>query len=267
MSFKENLLDKIEIDKIAKRVLNSIGQIGSNRKIDKSAMKSLMEKSLYKFTKTRDLELFVKKGDTGKDKILVLDNELALYNTTVDDVAMRKSPTVKEMLYFRNAIKILNDKDVIISKREDSLETIHQECVDMIDLTFNKADIEEIEKEGIASLKNGYMEGVIESIDLFVELLKYSPLPREFKVTHYLITHHLIKGALSKGRADEVMFGPILIYSKANNSLNLINYLIGSYDKGKIELFKQIIAGKTPAPLEGEKVFEFLRKAVINRNR
>ena len=125
MSFKENLLNKIEINKIAKKVLNSIGQIGSNRKIDKSAMKSLMEKSPYKFQKARDIEFFVKKNDAGKDKILVLDNELALYNTTVDDMAMRKSPTVKEMLYFRNAIKILNDKDVVVSKREDSLKTIH----------------------------------------------------------------------------------------------------------------------------------------------
>jgi len=258
MSFKENLLNKIEIDKIAKKVLNSIGQIGSNSKIDKSAMKSLMEKSLYKFKKTRDIEFFVKKSDAGKDKILVLDNELALYNTTVDDMAMRKSPTVKEMLYFRNAIKILSDKDVVLSKREDSLETIHQECVDMIDLTFKKADIEDIEKEGIVSLGSGYMEGVIESLDLFVELLKYSPPPGKFK-----ITHHLIRGALSKGRADEVMFGPILIYSKAHNTLKLINYLIGSYDKGKIELFKEIVSGKASASLEGEEVFEFLRKSVL----
>ena len=259
MFFKENLLNKIEIDKIAKKVLHSIGQIGSNRKIDKAAMKSLMEKSPYKFQKARDIEFFVKKNDAGKDKILVLDNELALYNTTVDDMAMRKSPTVKEMLYFRNAIKILNDKDVVVSKREDSLETIHHECVDMIDLTFNKADIENIEKEGIASLESGYMEGVIESLDLFVELLKYSPPPKEFK-----ITHQLIRGALSKGRADEVMFGPILIYSKAHNTLKLINYLIGSYDKGKIELFKQITAGQTAASLEGKEVFEFLREAIVN---
>ena len=61
MSFKENLLNKIEINKIAKKVLHSIGQIGSNRKIDKSAMKSLMEKSPYKFQKARDIEFFVKK--------------------------------------------------------------------------------------------------------------------------------------------------------------------------------------------------------------
>jgi hypothetical protein len=258
MSFKENLIHKIKIDKIAEKVLRSIGPPGSNRKIDKVAMKSLMEKSPYKFRKVRDLELFVKEGDAGQDKILVLDNELALYKTSVDDVVMRKSPTVKEMLYFRNAIKILNDKDVIVSKRGETVEIIHQECVDMIDLTFNKADIADIEKEGKASLKNGYMEGVIESLELFAELLDYSPPPEEFK-----IPHHLIMGALTKTETDEVIFGPILIYSNVHNTLKLIGDRIGNYDRGKIELFKQIVAGKIPASLEGEKVFEFLGEAII----
>ncbi|MBL0701346.1 MAG: hypothetical protein JJV92_10750 [Desulfosarcina sp.] len=260
MSFKENLMDKIKIDKITEKVRHSIGPPGSNSKIDKAAMKFLMEKSPYKFRKARDLELFVKEVDAGRDNILVLDNELALYKTSVDDVAMRKSPTVKEMLYFRNAIKILNDKDVVVSKREESLETIHQECVEMIDLTFNKADIADIEKEGAASLKTGYMEGVIESLELFAELLDYRSPPRGFK-----IPHNLILGALTKAKTDEVMFGPILIYSNVHNTLKLIDDLIGNYDKGKIELFKQIVAGKTSASLEGEKVFEFLREAVVNR--
>ena len=260
MSFKKNLLGKIKIDKIAEKVRHSIGPPSSDRKIDKVAMKLLMEKSPYKFRKARDLELFVKEGDAGLDKILVLDNELALYNTTVDDVAMRKSPTVKEMLYFRNAIKILNDKDVVVSKRGESVETIHQECVDMIDLTFNEADIADIEKEGAAFLENGYMEGVLESLELFAELLDYSSPPAGFTVTH-----HLIKGALSKAKTGEVMFGPILIYSKVHNTLKLIDDLIGNYDKGKIELFKQIAAGKIPASLEDEKVFEFLRKSIAKQ--
>lgn len=261
MSFKENLLNKIKINKIAEKVSRSISSPGNgpklDSKLDKAGMKSLLEKSLYKFQKVRDMELYVKNGDAGKDKILVLDNGLAIYNTTVDDVALRKSPTVKEMLYFRNAIKILNDKDVVESKRWESVETIRRECVEMLDLSFNASDITEIEKEGVAALENGYMEGVIESIELFAELLKYSLPPQKFKVRH-----HLIIGALAKAKTGEVMFGPIVIYSKLHNRFKLIDDVIGSYDKSKIELFKQITSGETPAPLEGEKVFEFLRKAV-----
>ncbi len=261
MSFKEKLLDKIKVDKLAEKVRRSIGPSGGNQKIDKAAVKSLMEKSPYKFRKIRDLELFVKEGADGNDKILVLDNELPLYKTTVADVAMRKSPTVKEMLSIRNAIKILNDKDVVLSKRLESVETIHQECVDMINLDFNESDIAGIEKDGIASLENAYTEGVVEALELFAELLQYSPPPKEFKLTHYFI-----RGALSKAKADALMFGPIVIYDKIHNTLKLIDDVTGSYDKGKLEVFKQIAAGKAPASLEGEKVFEFLRQSVIDRS-
>jgi len=261
MSFKGKLLDKIKIDKLAEKVRRSIGSSGSNQRTDKAVMKSLMEKSPYKFRKVRDLELFVKEGAAGKDKVFVLDNELALYETTVADVAMRKSPTVKEMLSIRNAIKILNDKDVVLSKRLGSVETIHQECVDMINLDFNESDIAGIEKDGIASLDNGYMEGMVEALELFAELLQYSPPPKEFKLTHYFI-----RGALSKTKASELMFGPSVIYDKIHNTLKLIDAVTGSYDKGKLEAFKQIAAGKASASFEGEKVFEFLRKCVVRRS-
>jgi len=41
----------------------------------------------------RDLDLYVADTGTAVQKILVLDNELPIYRTTVADVAMRKSPT------------------------------------------------------------------------------------------------------------------------------------------------------------------------------
>ena len=58
-------------------------------------------------------------------KVLVFDNELALYHSTVDDVALRKSPEWKEMVSIRNVRRILNDQDVVVSKGKESIRRIY----------------------------------------------------------------------------------------------------------------------------------------------
>ena len=113
MSFKKNLLKKIEINRMAENILNSIGPSGSERKVDKETMRRLLEMSDYQYRRVRDVDLYIQKSDTGLDKILVLDNELAIYRTTPEDVALRKSPRVKEIMNIRNIFKIMNDKDVV----------------------------------------------------------------------------------------------------------------------------------------------------------
>ncbi len=258
MSLKENLLKKIKIDKMSQKVLATIGSPGSERKVDKGTMRRLLEIGSYEFRKERDLELYISELDSGRERILVLDNELAVYNTTVEDVALRKSPTIKEMISIRNIIKILNDSDVVVSKREESVKTIQKECLDRIDLSFAESDIEEIVKDGIASLERGYAEGVIETLDLFAELLEYSPPPKAFD-----ISQHKIIGALSKNESGEVMFGPIVIYSIIHNLLKLIDEKIGSFDKEKIEYLHQVAGGKKEASKEGPYVFQYLKEAVV----
>ena len=112
MSFKENLLKKIQIDRLADRVSASLKPREDGVvKVDKSAMQQLLEMASYRHLHERDLDLYISPDTT---RILVLDNELARYATSVEDVALRKSPTLKEMLSIRNAIKILNDSDVVV---------------------------------------------------------------------------------------------------------------------------------------------------------
>ena len=123
-------------------------------------MRDLLQFAGYDVLRERDLDLYIQDLDGTMKKILVLDNELAVYHTTVQDVAMRKSPTIKEMLSIRNAIKILNDADVVVSKRDESITTIHNECIDALDLSFDRSDLESIEKDGAAALENGFSEGV-----------------------------------------------------------------------------------------------------------
>ncbi len=261
MSFKENLLKKIKIDKMTKIVLNSIGPPDSGRKIDKQTMRSLLKMGSYQFIQERDLDLYILQENGDLKRILVLDNGLAIYNTTIEDVVLRKSPTVKEMLNIRNIIKILNDKDVVVSKKEESVKTIQKECIDMMDISYNESDIEEIEKDGAAALERGDADGVIEALTLFAELLEYSPSPKAMKTTD----HHII-GALSKGKNNEDLFGPIVMYSLTYNSLKLIDEQISSLDKGKIELMHQVAIGKEKASKEGHFVFTYLKEAVVLKN-
>ena len=192
MSFKENLLAKIKIDRLAAKVMTSMGPADSGSKVDKEAMRQLLEMSPYVHRKERDLNLYVEPIDEDQKKILVLDNELPIYRTTVEDVVIRKSPLIKEMVKIRNMIKILKDSDVKISRKDESVKTIQQECIDRLDLSFNATDIDEIARDGQVSLERDYPDGVIESLELFAELLDYKPSPRSFQHSR-----HIQSGALT----------------------------------------------------------------------
>ena len=261
MSFKENLLTKIKIDRLADKVIATIGPAESGRKVDKDAMRQLLEMSPYEHQKSRDLDLYVEGMDQEQKKIFVLDNELPIYRTTIEDVTIRKSPLIKEMVKIRNIIKILKDSDVKISRKDESVKAIQQECIAQLDLSFNPSDIDEIAKDGQASLERDYPDGVIESLELFAELLDYKPAPRAFQ-----LSRNIILGALTTKAGGEVLYGPLVIYSQIHGTLKLIDEQISSFDKPKIELIQQIAAGKQKAAYEGPDVFEHFKNLVLQKN-
>ena len=260
MSFKENLLAKLKIDNLTHNVIASIGPVESGSKVDKDAMRSLLEMSPYQHQKVRDLDLYVADFDQAQKKIFVLDNELPIYQTTIDDVVMRKSPLIKEMVKIRNIIKILKDSDVKLSRKEDSVVAIQKECIDRLDLSFNAADIDEIARDGQASLERDYADGVIECLELFAELLDYQPAPKAFQLGRYKIM-----GALTPKAGGEALYGPMIIYSLIHGTLKLIDEQISSFDKTKIELVQQVAAGKQKAAVEGPDVFEYLKNSVLKK--
>ena len=260
MSFKENLLKKIQINQLARKVLASLGPSETGSKIDKDAMRSILELSPYKYQKERDLDLYVEDLTGEFGKILVLDNELPIYRTTVEDVAIRKSPYTKEMLKIRNIIKILKDSDVKISRKEKSLEIVRQECIDRLDLAYDATDIEAIAQEGVDSLENGYTEGIRESLMLFAELLGHQPPPRAFR-----LRHHEISGALAEKQSGEIVYGPAVILSLIDNTLRMTKDEISSLDKAKIEFFHLVAQGKERPDIEGSEVFRYLKEAVLRQ--
>jgi hypothetical protein len=259
MPFKENLLKKIQINQLSRQVLQSIGTVGSDLKLDKDAMRNLLEMGPYQYRKARDLDLYIEQPDHGQSIILVLDNELPIYKTTVEDVVLRKSPYTKEMLNIRNIIKILKDSDVKLSRKEESVKAVQKKCIDCLDLSYAQADIAALAQEGSQSLENGYAEGVMESLALFSELLGYRTPPKAFRVPH-----HTIFGAQSEKAGGEILYGPMVALSRIDNSLRMIADQVSNMDKRKLDVFQKVIQGKAKADVEGTAVFRYLKEAVLN---
>jgi len=257
MGFKENLLKKVQIGQLSRKVIASFGPPGGPGKIDKEAMRPLLEMGPYRYQKERDLDLYIEELEEAKSRILVLDNELPIYRTTVEDVTLRKSPYTKEMLSIGNIIKILRDSDVKISRREESVQIVQQACIDRLDLSYDASDIELIAKEGAASLENGYSEGILESLTLFAEMLDYRMPPKAFR-----IRHHDIFGAVTEISSAEILYGPAVILSRIDNSLKLIEEEISSLDQAKIVFFRQVALGRESPTIEGQEVFQWLKDAV-----
>ena len=261
MTFKENLFKKIKIDQDANHVIASIGPIDSGRKIDKKIMRELLETANYHYQKKRDLDLFIKDIDAEKTRIVVLDNDLAIYDTSVYDVAMRKSPTVKEMMNPFNVVKILKDSDVVMSNKEDSVKTIQQECIAGLDLSYTETDIDDIINDGLSSLDKAYIDGVNECLDLFAEILNYGSAPKAFAVRH-----HKIVGKLIRKETGEEFFGPMVLFSLIHNTIKLVDQQISIHDREKIEYVQNVASGKEKASVEGSDVFQYLKSEALKLN-
>jgi len=256
MDFRANLIKKIQINALAHNVLRSINPADSGQRVDREAMRQLLDMGGYDPRKERDLDFYILEDGS----ILVLDNELKIYKTTIEDVALRKSPTVKEMVSIRNAIKILNDKDVVVSRKGDTVQRVQKELIDHLDLAYTPDDIAAMAKDGMDALKNSYTDGVVEILSLFAELLGYKKAPKAFQ-----IAHHQIWGKSVQSQTGEVRFGPAVLFGLMHNSLKMCNKAVISADRESLHHFHQIAKGERDADLSGNEVLEALQKAVLSQ--
>jgi hypothetical protein len=259
MSFKENLREKIEIDRLAREVRNSLGKPGTERKINRDAMRSLLERTDFSRKDQREMEIYLRGGDSGSSDILILDNDLPRYRTSLDDVLIRKSPTVKEMISIKNAVKILSDKDVIVSRGEDTLQTVHEESLSGLDLNFGVSDLREIAGDGIQALEAENPDGVIDALNLFGEILDWTSPPPPLRLPHQF----------QLGRKEEksdggFRFGPCALYSRSRNALRWIQDPLDSAKKADAERLSQIADGELDADAEGRKVFDRIVETIRN---
>ena len=260
ISFQENLLQKIELERLASRVIASIGTGGSRHPVDKEGMRRLLELSPYKHRQERDLDLYVKTGGGELKMILVLDNELPIFRSTVKDVVTRRSPKTLEMWNFRTIRKILVDSDIRMSTREKSVETVLGDAVGQLDLTYTETDIENLAREGMAWLAGSDGSGVEKTLALFGALLGYKKPPKSFG-----LGHTVCYGVSVSGTDNGAAFGPLVLYRPADNALLWINESLSLSDKRQMKFLRSVAAGQASVPVTGDAVFQKLQAKVLEQ--
>jgi len=110
--------------------------------------------------------------------------------------------------------------------------------------------------QGTAALENNYADAVIESLMLFGELLDFKTPPQAMT-----IRHHWIAGAV----ASTGKIGPLVIFSKIDNSLKAITTQLNPLDKAQVEFLNQVAAGREAPTLEGADVFMYLKDQIAQQ--
>ena len=192
--------------------------------------------------------------------MLVLDNDLPWYRTTVEDVVLRKSPLIKEMISIRNIRRILNDADVVVRKKADTVAVIQAAAIARLDLSHSSEDIAAIALDGAASLESRYADGVIETLELFAEILGFTTPPAPFTAAH----HHL--RARVAQAAGGVRCGPLTLYSLAHNRLGYVDRSLSAADDADLNYFQQVVQNKARPTAEGIAVFKALEDAAFRKD-
>jgi hypothetical protein len=261
MSFKQNLLQKIEVARLASKVLASIGTRPAQHPIDKEAMRRLLELSPYQYQQERDLDLYVKPDEGELKKILVLDNELPIFRSTVKDVVTRRSPLTLELWSLRTVRHILVDSDIKISTREESVATVLEDAVAQLDLTYTDQDIRALAQEGMGWLASGHADGVEETLTLFAALLGYRKPPEYFG-----LDQTISYGITAAEPGKDKRFGPLVLYRPADNTLAYINESFSPSNPQQIEFLRAVAAGEATVALTGDAVFAKLQADVLENN-
>ena len=257
MTFKENLLQKIKLESLASRVIASIGTATVGHHIDREAMRSLLQSSPYHHRHERDLDLYIKESGEEPKMILVLDNELPIFCSTVDDVVVRRSPRTLEMWKISTIRHILDDSDIKVSTGVESVERIVQDAVAMLDLSYTDSDIKRLALEGMASLAGTDAEGVGEALALFAAMLGYRKPPKYFG-----LDQTVSYGREVPAEDDAAVFGPLALYRPGDNTLVWLDRTFSRTDREGMKVLGAIAAGKSNVAVKGDAVFEKLRDAV-----
>ena len=192
--------------------------------------------------------------------ILVLDNKLPIFQSTVKDVVTRRSPRTLEMWNFRTIRSILVDSDIKASIRAKSVETVLMDAVAQLDLTYTDTDIKSLAREGMAWLTGNNAGGVKKSLALFGALLGYQEPPYELG-----LAHTVCYGISTSGLDNDTTFGPLVLYRPDDNTLAWINESLSQADRKQMEFLRSVAVGKTSVPVTGDAVFQMLQKNVLEQ--
>jgi hypothetical protein len=260
MSLKENLKAKMKIDKLVKKLISTMKEPPGKWWLDKVLTEELLHMTDFEHEKVRDLQLYVRPFDGKIMEVLVLDNALPIYRTTVNDVVLRKSPCWHEMVNIRNIRKIMNDKDVLISKGKASLEKLHADALARLDLTFTVDDMAPLLEDARRSLAGESIFRIQECMHLFFELLDFQRMffgPESLDL-------ELFARPYSNGGAVP-LFEHLILFDEKTLLLGLKKGIFSPERDSDLERLEPYLRGEKAADLQGMDVFKFLAELALEK--
>jgi hypothetical protein len=176
MALREQFRTKRQLDMLAREVGGRLDLPAGQRRLNKDAMRRLLAMTAFEPARERDLELYVRPLEGETKEVVVMDNDLPIYHSTVRDVGLRKTPSVKEMISIRNIRKILDDKDVVVSRGMESLRLIYGQAFSTLDFSYTDEEIAAMVQEGSRGLEGNALDRVQENLEVLLEVLGYQEL-------------------------------------------------------------------------------------------
>jgi hypothetical protein len=191
-------------------------------------------------------------------EVLVFDNELALYHSTVDDVALRKSPEWKEMVSIRNVRRILNDKDVVVSKGKESIRRIYGDALSGLDLSYSEKDMAALAAEASRALEQKSLEGIEEALELFSQVLGFQA------VNLAVLEKDLQALAIPKANGGSLLEN-LLLFSAERFWMGLRRDTFSPENERDLAQIGAWARGEEPPDQEGPAVFQFLADRALKK--
>jgi len=258
MPLKENLKVKIKLDRLLQRLISTCREPPGRRWLDKGLTKELLGMTDFEHKKVRDLHLYIRPLEGEIMEVAVLDNELSIYHTTVDDVTLRKSPYWQQMFSIRNVRKIMNDHDVIASKGKESLKRLYAVALALLDLTYTRDDLTLVLEDARRGLEQETIEQIQESLDLFVQLLGFQPLSLEVLEPGFQsFARPKLNGAIVPG------FEHLVLFNEEDLSLAVKKGTFMPQSDSELGWVIRYARGEETADLQGIDVFEFLAELAM----
>jgi hypothetical protein len=260
MSFKENLKAKIRLDRLFRQLVSTIKEPPGKWWLDKVLTQQLLDMTDLEYKKFRDLQLYIRPLEGEIKEVLVFDNELPIYHTTVADVALRKSPHWQEMFSLRNIRKIMNHHDVLVSKGKESLKRLHANALALLDLTYTRADLEMLVEDARRGLEQKSIAPIRESLDLFFALLDFQEmfLGGPEQNLQIFAGPKLNDGAFTA-------FEHLILFDEETLSLGLKKGAFSPQNDSDLAWVTEYARSEVPADLTGLDVFEFLVELALDK--
>jgi hypothetical protein len=260
MSFKENLKAKIRLDRLLQKLVATIREPPGKRWLDKVLTRELLDMTDLEHKKVRDLHLYIRPLEGEIMEVLVFDNELPIYHTTVDDVVLRKSPYWQQMFSIRNVKKIMNHHDVLVSKGKESLNRIHANALALLDFTYTKDDLALLLEDARSGLERKSIGQLKESLDLFFDLLDFRPLSLGVLEQDLQI----FAGPKLDGGAVPA-FEHVILFDEQTLSLGLKEGVFSPQSDLDLAWVIKYARSEEPADFKGIDVFKFLVELALNK--